>query len=100
MQNGKLTQFLTINELQSSPDALHIDLRNDAGEYSQLIGLKTRFNESDESSDLAEIKKQLKRSDVQKKTGSEKKHEEKYNWSHIDAITFYAEIGLKGDLYF
>jgi len=91
-------RFRTINELQSLLGEHLTDLKKEADEYSQLIGLKMRSNEASQSSDFAEIKEQLEGKDDPKKKKAPKKKDKKSNWIDMDNVSIYDGIGLKGEL--
>ena len=81
MRIGKLMRFRTINELQSSLDNHLTELKKEADEYSQLIGLKMRSNEAGESSDLADLKEQLEGpADPKKKEHLKKQGKNKFRF--------------------
>lgn len=98
MQVGKLMRFRSINELQSLLDNQITDLKKEAEEYSQLIGLKMRTNESNQASDLAELKEQLEAQSDPKKKKSQKKKDKNSNWIDMEAVSIYDGMGLKGEL--
>lgn len=91
-------RFRTINELQSALDKHLEELKKEADDYSQLIGLKMRSNEAGESSDLAELKEQLEGPTDPKKKKAPKKKDKNSKWIDMDAVSVYDGIGLKGEL--
>lgn len=98
MQQEKITQFHTIEELQSFLANDLEDLKKDSNEYSKLIGEKLRERTDDNSADLAELKEKLEGPADPKKKKPVKKKDQKANWHNLDAVSIYDGIGVKGEL--
>ncbi len=79
MQNEKLIQFYSVNELQSSLDPCLTDLGKEPSEPLQLFSLKMRSSETDESSKVIEMEEQLELSEGQQGKEHLKKQEKKFN---------------------
>ena len=101
MQEGKIAYFKTIEEFQSSLGKELDDLKKKTDEYSITIGEKLRIVETNNPSDVAELKEKLEgQADPKKK--QVKKKDKNANWHSFGDILVYDGMGLKGelDLYF
>jgi hypothetical protein len=98
MQEGKITHFRTIEDLQSSLGKELDDLKKKSDEYSKLVGEKLREDTVNNSADLAELREKLEGPIDPKKKKVVKKRDQKTSWHNMGEILVYDGVGLKGEL--
>ncbi len=109
MTSTQIQSFRAVSELQKSLDGRIKMLKEESDKLSRLIGEKLRATDTNDSSDLQELREKIEGStdDPKKKKGSTddpkkkkvtKKKGQKSNWYNLDAISIYDGMGLKGEL--
>ncbi len=98
MEEGKVMSFRSISALKSSLEKDLNDLKRQSEEYSETIGEKLRTSSASNEPDLADLRERIADSPDPKKKKQAKKKDQKGNWHHMDEISIYDGIGLRGEL--